>query len=359
MQMRARETALFRQEETDENKNLFRSSNNSFCGQFGTRRHLANYAGGGVWGQTNRYINDDDMEVPPSVMTDAGETSCEVSNSASTEYSTASGSMLGEVTAASYWGPGVGTAVTLNASASCYSEDDPFAELWSYGTIGTLVPAVTDGIFFVIEADEGENTGDPVQVQWHWGAQCNTFYGNAQSSVASGGSIYLTRNAMPPTGIPPTGIMWSRPGVTFTEEDSVAEDGSFNAEIGDVIGVFFGADASANLEGAGTSAADTSTTMELLVGVTPPELIEYSYAPGLVYDSGQNITFLKDWSAAGESLNWADANAWAENFTYESNGVTYSNWRLPRTIDDQGAAVGEMDICIRNTASRRTIKGRL
>ncbi len=73
-----------------------------------------------------------------------------------------------------------------------------------------------------------------------------------------------------------------------------------------------------------------------------PSLVEFVFAPGLVYDPYQNITFLKDWSAAGGPMNWNDADAWATNFTYVSNGVTYSKWRLPVTIDQQGAVVGEL-----------------
>jgi len=302
--------------------------------------HLTFWDGGGLWGQVDRYINDSDTEISSSPDADGGSTYCEASINGGTEYSTAMGSMLGQVTAASYWGGGLGTAITLNAIANCYSEDDPFAVLWSYGTVGALVPAYTGGIFFVIEADEGENTGDPVQVQFHWIAECYNLYGDAQASVSEGGTIYITRNEMPPAADPPEGIVWSRAGVTFTGTGSEEDSGSFMAEVGDVIGVFLGASASANLEGAGSSGANVSTSMELLATAVPPVLIEYSYAPGLVYDADQNITFLKDWSAAGGPLNWDDANAWAENFTYESNGVTYSNWRLPRTIDS-GGAVGE------------------
>jgi len=318
---------------------LFAAVTILFAVSFTQGAHLTHYDGG-VWGQVDRDINDSNMIIPSSPNANGGSTYCQASITGSTEYSYAQGSMLGEVASASYWGEDLGTAVTNDGYAVCSSSDST-AKVWSYGNAATVVPAYTDGIFFVIEADEGENTGDPVQVQWHWSAACTTFYGDAQSSVSGGGTIYLTRNVMPPTGMPETGIMWSRDGVTFTEPDSAEDGGSFNAEIGDVIGVFFNANAGANLEGEGSSGADVSTTMELLATAVPPELIEYSYAPGLVYDADQNITFLKDWSAAGESLNWADANTWAENFTYDSNGITYSNWRLPRTIDDQGAAVGE------------------
>jgi hypothetical protein len=303
--------------------------------------HLASLDGGGLWGQVDRYIDDSDTTIPSSSMSDAGGTSCDADINGFTAYSFAQGSMSGSVGTASYWGAGLGTAVTLNASADCFS-DDIYSVLSSYGNTATLVPAYTDGIFFVIEPDTGENTGDFVRVQWHWSAGCTNFTGNAQSSVAGGGTIYLSRNVIPPTGLPETGIMWSREGVTFAEPGSEEATGSFLAQIGDVIGVFFSASANADLMGAGVSGADVTTSMEILAGALP-KLVEYPYAPGLVYDPCQNITFLKDWSAAGGPVNWDDANAWAENFTFISNSITYSNWRMPRTIEaGPWSTVGEL-----------------
>jgi len=257
--------------------------------------HLANYEGGGLWGQVDRDINDSDTWIPSDPRSNAGGTYCEASIDGGTEYSTAKGSMLGEVTAASYWGEDLGTAVTLDANANCYSEDDPTAKLWSYGTVRSFVPG-TDGVFFVIEADAGEDTGDPVQVQLHWSARCTTFYGDAQASVMGGSSIYLTRNSMPGV-VPPTGIMWSREGVTFTEEDSIEAGGSFNAEIGDVIGVFFGADATANLEGAGSSVAGVSTSMELLATVLPPVWCPADFNNDGIVDFKDFAVFASYWLA--------------------------------------------------------------
>lgn len=293
----------------------------------------------GLWGQVDRYINDDDTIVPSSPVSNAGSTSCTASISGSTLYSEAQGSMSGQVTAASYWGSGLGTAVTLNASADC-SSVDPYAELWSYGNAATLVPAVTDGIFFTVEPDAGEITGQTVRIQWRWSAQCTAFYGNAQASISGGQTIYLTRNVLPPTGVPVDDIMWSRDGVTFAEvSGTIQETGSFNAQIGDVIGVFFNAGTRADVSGESSSGAAVSTSMELLAEI--PQFIEYSYAPGLVYDPEQNITFLKDWSAFPEIMNWIDAYQTVQDFSFVSNGVTYSNWRLPNTIAGSGL-LGEL-----------------
>jgi hypothetical protein len=297
---------------------------------------------GGLWGQTDRYINDSSEEIPSNPNADSGNTSCGATISGSTDFSSAYGSMSATVAEASYWGSGLGTAITLNAGANC-SSTDSLAGLWSYGTVGALIPAYTDGIFFVIEPDAGETAGQAVQIQWHWSAECTAFSGSAQANVSGSETMYLTRNVTPPTGMPSTGIMWSRAGVTFAGVDSAQETGSFVAQIGDVIGVFFNASANANLESEGPSATSVTTSMEILAGGPLPTLVEYPYAPGLVYDPEQNITFLKDWSAAGGPVDWSDANDWAQNFTFSSNGITYSNWRLPRTIEAPAwSAVGEL-----------------
>jgi len=47
------------------------------------------------------------------------------------------------------------------------------------------------------------------------------------------------------------------------------------------------------------------------------------------YDDVADLTWLADANAAGTSMNWADANAWAASL--DVDGVT--GWRLPDTID--------------------------
>jgi hypothetical protein len=145
----------------------------------------------------------------------------------------------------------------------------------------------------------------------------------------------------PPVDNPGSAI-WRHSMVTFSEAGEESETGSFVAQVGDVIGVFLSASASASLTGEGNSMADVYASMEFLVEGALPVLWEYPYAPGLVYDPVQNITFLKDWSAAAGPMTWYEANAWAQDFSYTVNGITYSDWRLPNTTDEQGACVGEL-----------------
>ena len=142
-------------------------------------------------------------------------------------------------------------------------------------------------------------------------------------------------------GAPTTGIVWTREVGQVNDGDTMDETASFIVNIGDTIGIFMGMYTRVDLLEEGFSQTDLTMGLELQTGQPVPALVEYSYAPGLVYDPDQNITFLKDWSAFASAMNWSDANDMAENFTYVSGGITYSDWRLPNTIDQQGAA-GEL-----------------
>lgn len=309
---------------------------------FAQAAHLvAHDVNSGLWGQADSYIEDADIIVPSSPVADAGSTSCEASNYGSTEYSETQGLMSGEVASVSFLEEGTGTAVIMNSNSACYSNDEGATELWAYGDVSAVVPANTCGIFFTIAPDEGETLGASIRVKLNWYASVEDLSGDAHANVVGAfgdNMIYVMRNVHPPVNeLPATGIVWSKDVPEFTEAGYMSETGSFVAQIGDTIGIFMGAHTSVNLVGAGTAAASLSTAIELLAG---RPLLEYSYAPGLVYDPDQNITFMKDWSAAGGPMNWDDANEWVQNFTY-SNGVLYSNWRLPTTTDDQGVPAGE------------------
>lgn len=63
---------------------------------------------------------------------------------------------------------------------------------------------------------------------------------------------------------------------------------------------------------------------------------------GLIYDDALNVTWLQDASYARTSgydadgkMSWVSAVDWAENLSYFDSvrGVTYSDWRLPKTFD--------------------------
>ncbi len=51
------------------------------------------------------------------------------------------------------------------------------------------------------------------------------------------------------------------------------------------------------------------------------------------YDTIADLTWLADANAAGTTMNWADANAWAASL--DINGVT--GWRLPSSLNSDGS----------------------
>jgi hypothetical protein len=57
--------------------------------------------------------------------------------------------------------------------------------------------------------------------------------------------------------------------------------------------------------------------------------------PGLVWDSGQSLTWLKDtnwaWSSGYNSgfMTWHEAMTWADQLVVTYNGHVYDDWRLP------------------------------
>ena len=75
-----------------------------------------------------------------------------------------------------------------------------------------------------------------------------------------------------------------------------------------------------------------------VASTTFAELIIYDWAPGLVYDTDYDITWLQDANYSCTSdydadglMNWYDAMDWAASLEYEAGGVIYDNWRLPTT----------------------------
>jgi len=69
-----------------------------------------------------------------------------------------------------------------------------------------------------------------------------------------------------------------------------------------------------------------------VVGTGTMQGVSGSYQ--LIYDSGQNITWL-DYSAPINS--WNNQVAWASGLTVNVNGVNISGWSLPTTVDNQSS----------------------
>jgi hypothetical protein len=77
---------------------------------------------------------------------------------------------------------------------------------------------------------------------------------------------------------------------------------------------------------------------------TKAALIEFQWAPGLVYDTVQDITWLKHANYAGLTghtvdgvMDWYDAHAWTDQLVIDSGGVLYTDWRLPFTASADSA----------------------
>jgi len=71
---------------------------------------------------------------------------------------------------------------------------------------------------------------------------------------------------------------------------------------------------------------------------------------GLIYDDVQDITWLQDASYSmtnGDDLdgfmNWFGATAWAAGLVYTNAGGTYSDWRLPTTLQPDASCGFQLD----------------
>jgi hypothetical protein len=297
-------------------------------------------SGGGIWGQVDRYIDDNQALIESNPLSNTSIGSFTLNRDASTDYSYA----IGYVNASVGWDYENGSISLIMLSESRAESTDPTSELWAYGDMNTLIPAETSGHFFKVAPDIGETEGTPIRIHLHWYAQCGGISGDASASVGmfEDNVIYVTRNVQPPVNSAPTnGVVWTKIGGHFYEATGQDETASFVVNIGDTIGVFMGIHTRADLSGEGISSTDLMMGMELQAGETVPAMAEYPYAPGLVYDPDQNITFLKDWSAFPDMMSWSDANNAVQDFTYTSGNVTYSDWRLPNTIEGSGM-IGEL-----------------
>ncbi len=71
---------------------------------------------------------------------------------------------------------------------------------------------------------------------------------------------------------------------------------------------------------------------------------------GLIYDDVQDVTWLQDANYAQTNgddadglMSWTDATAWAAGLVYTNSAGTYSDWRLPTTIQPDASCAGQSD----------------
>jgi len=92
-----------------------------------------------------------------------------------------------------------------------------------------------------------------------------------------------------------------------------------------------------------TQAIMTALPLFIAAGSAQAALIDRG--GGLIYDTTLNITWLQNanpiagsiyddgWSSADGRTSFPNAQAFAASYSYVGNGVTYSDWRLPRGYD--------------------------
>jgi len=90
----------------------------------------------------------------------------------------------------------------------------------------------------------------------------------------------------------------------------------------------------------------TTPSYATLIGVLPatPGGTDYQ----AYYDSVADLTWLANANAAGTTMNWADANAWAASLSI--NGVT--GWRLPDTNPVDGTTADDANFSYIGTEDR-------
>ncbi len=134
---------------------------------------------------------------------------------------------------------------SVSGSSMLYS-----SHIQSYGGASTVQAAYSTGIFFEITPDPGENTGDPVQVNFYWMGEAWASSGTSAKLDGgfAGDTIAITLNDCPaPESFDPAKAVWTYDGITLEDGGEFDDEayGYFSAVIGDIIGIHM--DASAEL----------------------------------------------------------------------------------------------------------------
>jgi hypothetical protein len=166
-----------------------------------------------------------------------------------------------------------GISIYMYASSVGYSESmDCFAE--GSGRTVTGENGGTDGIFFVIMPNAGENFGDLVRVRLSWYAYAN---GDGDSTVITNGGG-RPRIAVSRTLSGSEQELWGRDGVNLHNTSiyyNDSEDTAFVARVGDTIGIYMGVSASSQFSGTYSGAnvsMNLSLTLKSVVPGNPADL---------------------------------------------------------------------------------------
>jgi hypothetical protein len=167
--------------------------------------------------------------------------------------------------------------VYLTASSSGSSESmDCFAE--GSGRTVTGEAGGTDGIFFIIMPDAGENFGDLVRVQVLWNAYANAA---GDSIIETNGGDGKPRITISRTLLGSEQELWGRDGVSLHDPNFMSvnyyddENTTFTARIGDTIGIYMGTSASSQFSGVYSQASvnlNLSLTLKTVMPGNPADL---------------------------------------------------------------------------------------
>lgn len=172
------------------------------------------------------------------------------------------------------------------SGSSLYSE----GKMQAYGNANTVTPAVTNGVFFLINPSPGENVGDPVMLSWDWYCQVGT--GEGGTASLTGGyfaDMTITLNDYPgPSAPDPAKTIWSYAGQLLAANESFEDEdyGEYVAHIGDIIGVHLGAYAGLDFTGEGETGAFSGQHLDLYVDTLPVPI------PGAVWLLGSGLVGL-------------------------------------------------------------------
>ncbi len=222
------------------------------------------YYDGGFFSQSQVSVTDPGGTHTVPVDADYDPSSASSGGFASTADS--SGDVLGkgQLVPSSLWPSGL--SVYLESKVTTVSlYEFPDADISGYTGAGTVTPGYSDGLFLFIAPDD-EQYGDTVTIEYEWKAYTDTNEDLVHFRGPGGvWDMYLTYGPEAPvTEAPdPADVIWTKESFDTTEPIDLTETGTFEAQIGEVIGVFI--DASVEIMFSTSQVTEAIHSMDLRV----------------------------------------------------------------------------------------------
>lgn len=147
---------------------------------------------------------------------------------------------------------GFDTEYDIDGSLQVFGTTSIFAEIISsnsdaYSDAGseTVHPGQSTGIFFEVVGDAGENTGDIVEITLNWSGSVSVTdngEGRADNGFLEGPNIVVAVNPVNIENPESVSRVWEKASLSLDHDGFVFDNDqvTFEAEIGDIVGVFFG-----------------------------------------------------------------------------------------------------------------------